>query len=108
MSTTEIDIELNAKRAEVVAHRLAALGEPTRLQLVLELRERGSATVQELSEAVGASLPNVSKHLRHLRQLGLVTRHKDGTFAHYELTSEHVARLAHYAVRILGSLRHGR
>src|SRR5258708_2278485 len=53
---------LEDRTADVVARRLAALGEPTRLKLVMALREREDASVHELAEAVGGTLPNVSKH----------------------------------------------
>src|SRR3954454_22279654 len=88
--------------AETVARRLAVLGEPTRLKLAVELRVRETASVQELADAVGASLPNVSKHLQLLYQCGLVTRRKDGNFVHYRLAGDAVSVLLRYAVRILG------
>jgi DNA-binding transcriptional ArsR family regulator len=89
--------------AEVVARRLAALGEPTRLKLVVELRVRENATVHELARAVDAPLPNVSKHLQILYQAGLVVRSKEGTFVRYRLAGDAVSALVTYAVRILGS-----
>ncbi|HEX6712939.1 MAG TPA: metalloregulator ArsR/SmtB family transcription factor [Thermoleophilaceae bacterium] len=94
--------ELGDHRAAAVARRLAALAEPTRLKLVTELRERGDGTVQELAEAVGGSLPNVSKHLQVLYQCGIVTRRKEGTFVHYGLAGDAVGLLVVYAIRILG------
>ena len=51
---------------------LAALAEPTRRRIVDVLRMR-ECTVSELVAAVGMSQPAVSKHLRVLREAGLVT-----------------------------------
>jgi ArsR family transcriptional regulator len=91
--------------AELVARRLSGLAEPTRLKLVLELRSRTSATVHELADAVGSSLPNVSKHLQVLHQAGLVTRRREGTYIRYRIAGDAVAALAVYAVRILRDAR---
>ena len=93
---------LDTTTAELVAYRLAALGEPTRLRLVGELRARESATVQELTEAIGGSLPNVSKHLQILHQAGIVARRKQGTFVRYRIASGTVSALVGYALRIFG------
>jgi DNA-binding transcriptional ArsR family regulator len=96
---------LGDTRAETVARRLGGLAEPTRLKIVTELRARESATVQELADAVGASLANASKHLQVLHQCGIVTREKQGNFVRYSLAAEAMGALAVYAVRILGGVR---
>lgn len=74
---------------EEVAERFKALGEPTRLQLLLSLRD-GERTVTELVEATGLGQANVSKHLQLLSSSGFVRRRKDGIFARYALAGEHV------------------
>lgn len=102
--TTVVSDEL----AETVARRLSALAEPTRLKLAIELRARDGASVQELAEAVGGSVPNISKHLQILYQSGILTRHKDGTYVRYRIASPHVGALLHYALRILGNARRRR
>jgi DNA-binding transcriptional ArsR family regulator len=89
--------------SDVVARRLSALGEPTRLKLVMEVRARDGASVQELADAVGSSLPNVSKHLQVLYQSGILTRRKEGTYVRYAVASDAVAALVTYAIRILGA-----
>ena len=91
--------------AELVARRLSSLAEPTRLRLVMELRTRGSAAVHELAEAVGSSMPNVSKHLQVLYQAGIVARRREGTYVRYRIAGDAIAALAVYAVRILGNAR---
>jgi len=47
---------------ELVAERFRALSEPTRIKLLDRLRER-EATVLELTELIGTTPQNVSKHL---------------------------------------------
>jgi DNA-binding transcriptional ArsR family regulator len=62
---------------ELIAERFRALAEPTRIKLLDRLRE-GEATVQELTEVIGSTQQNVSKHLGVLRQAGMVRRRKAG------------------------------
>ena len=56
---------------------LKALGDETRWSIVRELL-RETLTVSELTERLGANQYNVSKHLRILREAGIVTTEKDG------------------------------
>lgn len=53
------------------ATTFAALGEPSRLQIV-ELLRHGACAVNDIVEALGLRQPQVSKHLRVLREAGLV------------------------------------
>ena len=63
----------------------AAIGDPTRRALLLRLAEEGRKTVSELLEPFSISQPAVSKHLRVLREAGLVRSHKKGRLRLYEL-----------------------
>lgn len=63
------------------------LAEPNRRRLLDLLRERESA-VGELVAALGLSQPAVSKHLRVLREAGLVVARGDGQRRMYRLRSE--------------------
>ncbi|MCC6705017.1 MAG: winged helix-turn-helix transcriptional regulator [Thermomicrobiales bacterium] len=62
----------------------AVLAEPARRQMLDLLRER-ERTVNELVEHVGLSQPAVSKHLRVLRQAGLVEVRQDAQRRWYRL-----------------------
>ena len=57
--------------AELIAQRFRVLGEPMRIKLLDALRD-GDATVGELTDRLGASQQNVSKHLGVLHQAGIV------------------------------------
>jgi DNA-binding transcriptional ArsR family regulator len=70
-----------------VAERLRILGQPVRLRL-LELLSDGSSTPQELSDALGLSQQNVSKHLLSLHRAGVVSRRPDGSNVFYTLVDE--------------------
>lgn len=60
------------------------LGEPTRRRILDLLRER-PRLVGELTEQLGLTQPGTSKHLRVLREAGLVTVRRDAQRRWYEL-----------------------
>ncbi len=66
---------------------LTALSDPNRLRIVELLRER-PYTVNEIVERLGLTQPLVSKHLRVLRQAGLVHARPHGQQRFYELQGE--------------------
>lgn len=86
---------LSEQLAELIARRFRILAQPTRILLLDELRE-GEATVQELTEALGASQQNVSKHLQVLLDAGIVERRKDGNHAYYAVADEGVFALCEH------------
>ena len=77
---------------ELIARRFRAVGEPMRIRLLDRLRD-GEATVGELSEALGASQQNISKHLTVLADAGILGRRKDGTHVYYRIVDEGVLTL---------------
>ncbi|MFV2178898.1 ArsR/SmtB family transcription factor [Actinomadura sp. LOL_016] len=70
----------------------AALGDPHRRAIVALLLER-PRSVNELVEGCGLSQPNTSKHLRVLREAGLVGVRQDGRRRMYELDPAPIAEL---------------
>lgn len=54
----------------------AALADPTRRAILARLAQ-GEATVTEIAQPLLMSLPGVSKHLRVLRQAGLIAQGRD-------------------------------
>ena len=92
---------LSAPLAELIAQRFRVLAEPTRIRLLDRLRE-GEASVQELTEALGTSQQNVSKHLGVLAQAGIVDRRKDGNLALYRIADQSVFALCE---QVCGSLQ---
>ena len=55
----------------------AALADPTRRRIIAHLA-RADATVSELAQPLGASLPAISKHLHILEHAGLLRHEKVG------------------------------
>ena len=86
---------------ELIARRFRVIGEPMRIRLLDRLRE-GEATVHELTEALGASQQNVSKHLQVLLEAGIVGRRKEGNHAYYAIADESVFALCE---QVCGSLQ---
>ncbi|HEY3686924.1 MAG TPA: metalloregulator ArsR/SmtB family transcription factor [Streptosporangiaceae bacterium] len=68
------------------------IAEPARRRMLDMLRER-PRSVGELSEALGLTQPGTSKHLRVLRDAGLVSVRPDRQTRWYELRSAPLAEL---------------
>lgn len=68
------------------------LADPNRRRILDLLRDQ-PRSVGELVHALGISQPGTSKHLRVLRDAGLVRVHKDGQKRWYELQTEPLAEL---------------
>jgi DNA-binding transcriptional ArsR family regulator len=77
---------------ELIARRFRVLADPTRIKLLDLLRGR-EASVQELTDAIGSTQQNVSKHLGVLRQHGIVQRTKRGNYSYYSIADEGVFAL---------------
>jgi ubiquinone/menaquinone biosynthesis C-methylase UbiE len=67
---------------EALLAMLRAAGDPTRLRLLLALRE-AELTVSELTQILGQSQPRVSRHLKLLCDAGLLERFKEGSWVFY-------------------------
>ncbi len=66
---------------------LRAAADPTRLRLLLLLRE-AELTVSELTQIVGQSQPRVSRHLKLLCEARLLQRFKEGSWVFYRSVSQ--------------------
>lgn len=72
-----------------------ALADPHRRAMLGLMLERPRA-VGELVERLGLSQPGTSKHLRVLREAGLVSDRRDGTRRLYRVAPQGVAELRAY------------
>lgn len=77
---------------ELVARRFRVIGEPMRIRILDRLRG-GEATVAELTDSLGTSQQNMSKHLGVLHEAGIVGRRKEGTHTLYAIADESVIAL---------------
>jgi DNA-binding transcriptional ArsR family regulator len=64
---------------------LAALANPTRRELLRLLRDEGQQPVQQLANHFTMQRPSISEHLKVLRDVGLVSEHKQGRQRYYYL-----------------------
>jgi DNA-binding transcriptional ArsR family regulator len=78
-----------------------ALGDPNR-RAILELLGRGDRSVGELAGELPISRPAVSRHLRLLKDAGLVTDRVDGTRRLYRLHDEGVDAVRAYLEQVWG------
>jgi DNA-binding transcriptional ArsR family regulator len=78
-----------------------ALGDPNR-RAIVELLRDGDRSVRELADALPISRPAVSRHLRLLKDAGLVTDHAQGTRRLYRLHEEGVESVRAYLEQVWG------
>ena len=77
---------------KMVAARFKVLAEPLRLKILHEL-ENGEMSVSEVADAVGATQPNVSKHLKMLQDAGLLLRQQEGNTVYYSVSDKTIFEL---------------
>ena len=82
-----------------IARTFAALGEATRLAMVQRLAAEGELAAGTLSDGLGLSMPAVSRHLKVLREAGLVTRRVQGQQRIYAADPDALARVSDWAAR---------
>ena len=78
-----------------------ALGDANR-RTIVELLGRGSRSVQELADELPISRPAVSRHLRLLKEAGLVEEQPLGTRRIYRLGEQGVAAVRAYLLQVWG------
>lgn len=78
-----------------------ALGHPNR-KAIIELLVTGDRSVQELADELPISRPAVSRHLRLLKQAGLVTDRAEGTRRLYGLHDEGIEAVREYLEKVWG------
>lgn len=85
MITSDLTQEINHLHADLCS----ALADPTRLILLYALSDQ-SRNVTELTRELNVPQPTVSRHLKVLREGGLVKATRQGTSVQYELTDHRV------------------
>lgn len=78
-----------------------ALGDPNRRAIVEQLRA-GPRSVKELADALPISRPAVSRHLRLLKEAGLVTDRAEGTRRLYRLHDAGIEAVRDYLEQVWG------
>jgi ArsR family transcriptional regulator len=91
----------DARDLGAFAEVMRVLGDETRLRLLRALGDR-SLCVGDLAQAIGASQPLVSHHLKALKHAGLVACHKEGPWVYYSVRADSFVRLGLGALRQAG------
>ena len=78
-----------------------ALGDPNR-RAIVERLSVGATSVGALAESLPISRPAVSRHLRLLKEAGLVVEEPVGTKRVYRLHEDGVAAVQEYLTRVWG------
>jgi len=78
-----------------------ALGDANR-RAIVELLRAGDRSVRELADALPISRPAVSRHLRLLKEAGLVSDRAEGTRRLYRLHDEGIAAVREYLEHVWG------
>ncbi len=101
VSTKNATKGLSSDQLLQVAARFRVLGEPLRLRLVHQLLQ-GEFNVTALSQQLGTTQPNISKHLKVLQANGIVTRRTLKSSAFYGITDASVVQLCDTATMGMG------
>jgi DNA-binding transcriptional ArsR family regulator len=78
-----------------------ALGDPSR-RAIVELLGTQEQSVREIADRLPISRPAVSRHLRLLKEAGLVTEEPRGTRRIYRLQAEGVEAVQRYLEQVWG------
>ena len=76
----------------------AALADPTRLSVVEQLMQRGELPAGELVAHAGLTAPAVSRHLKVLREAGVIMQRAEGTRRMYRVAPEAVKAISDWTV----------
>lgn len=74
----------------------AALGDPTRLELVLRLNDGKPHSITQLTEGLGLSRQGVTKHLRVLERAGIVRSRSIGRESRFTYVPEPIKHARSY------------
>jgi DNA-binding transcriptional ArsR family regulator len=80
-----------------------ALGDPNRRE-ILRLLSAGDKPVRDIAAALPISRPAVSRHLRLLKDAGLVTEEARGTSRIYHLQEQGISAVATYLEGVWGDV----
>lgn len=79
-----------------------ALADPTRCRII-ELLQTGPSPVHRLAAEFDISRPAISRHLRVLREAGLIREEKSGRENHYALQAKRLAPVRKWLDKIMPS-----
>ncbi len=81
-----------------LAQKFSALGDTTRLGIVERLLAEGEVSAGDLHDASDLSAPAVSRHLRVLREAGLIRQRAQGTHRLYSIDPETMEAISEWTM----------
>jgi ArsR family transcriptional regulator, arsenate/arsenite/antimonite-responsive transcriptional repressor len=87
---------ISAARANELAPLFKAIADPARLRLLslIACHDGGESCVCDLLEAFDVTAPSVSYHLKILREAGLISSERRGTWVYYRVNPGVMARMS--------------
>jgi ArsR family transcriptional regulator len=87
---------LSTARAEEMAALFKAVADPVRLRLLslIACHPGGESCVCDLTPEFDMTAPSVSYHLKVLREAGLITSDRRGTWVYYRVVPQAMARMS--------------
>jgi DNA-binding transcriptional ArsR family regulator len=82
-----------AKSSDPDIQLLAALADPTRLEILRQLAGSAEVCACDFTSCCDVSQPTVSHHLKVLRDAGVVTSERRGNWVFYRIAPSLIARL---------------
>lgn len=79
-----MEIAITPAELEVLANRFKALAEPTRLQILAAICDQ-ERSVQDICDHTGLHQANVSKHLRLMKEAGVLACRREGSWRYYRV-----------------------
>ena len=82
--------------ADELAPLFKAVADPMRLRLLslIACHDGGESCVCDLTDAFDVTAPTVSYHLRILREAGLISAERRGTWVYYRINPQVMARMS--------------
>ncbi|HYM52174.1 MAG TPA: metalloregulator ArsR/SmtB family transcription factor [Candidatus Dormibacteraeota bacterium] len=91
------------KNADPDVELLSALADPVRLSIIRQLASApGAVCACDFTECCTVSQPTVSHHLKVLREAGVLTSERQGTFIYYSLSPDFERRWAGIGASLSG------
>lgn len=82
------------RSADPDVHLLQAIADPTRLAILRQLSVEGAVCACDFTDCCDVSQPTVSHHLKVLREAGVVSGERRGTWIYYRLEPKAASRIA--------------
>lgn len=79
-----MEIVVSPAELEALANRFKALAEPTRLHILATICDQ-ERNVQDICDRTGLHQANVSKHLRLMKEAGVLACRREGSWRYYRV-----------------------